>query len=51
MQKQHFSMRKHAFAAKMVDEKNAYLSPFCQGKSRFMAKYLEDKRFLPIFAA
>jgi hypothetical protein len=36
-------MRKHAFSAKMVDEKNAYPSPFCQGKSRFIAKYLEDK--------
>ena len=32
-------MRKHEFAAKMVDEKNAYPSPFCQGKSRFMAKF------------
>ena len=26
-------MKKHAFAAKMVDEKNAFSSPFCQGKS------------------
>ena len=27
-------MRKHAFAAKMVDEKNTQPSPFCQGKSK-----------------
>ena len=39
MQKQQFSMRKHAFAAKMVDEKNAYPSPFCLGKSRKATLY------------
>ena len=39
MQKPHFSMRKHAFAAKMVNEKNAYPSPFCQGKSRKFTLY------------
>ena len=39
MQKPHFSIKKHAYAAEMSDEKNASPSPFCQGKSRFMAKF------------
>ena len=43
-------MKRRAVGVKRPFEKEAQTYSFCQGKSRFMAKSLEDKLKIPIFA-